>query len=48
MTTAVTGFFGQNVPYPGFSQRSGFYASVLILGGSVAVLGWMFRKRGWL
>jgi len=24
---AITGFYGQNVPYPGFSQQSGFYAS---------------------
>ena len=48
VTTAVTGFFGQNVPYPGFSQHSGYIASVVILGGSVAVLWWMFRKRGWL
>ena len=27
--TAVTGFFGQNVPYPGFGERAGFIASVV-------------------
>ena len=48
VTTAVTGFFGQNVPYPGFSQRSGYIASVVILGGSVTALWWMFRRRDWL
>ena len=29
--TAVTGFFGQNVPYPGFGTTAGFIASVLII-----------------
>ena len=29
--TAVTGFFGQNVPYPGFGETSGFVASMLII-----------------
>ena len=48
VTTAVTGFFGQNVPYPGFSTHSGYVASVLILVGSVTGLGLYFRRRGWL
>ncbi|MDT5146308.1 MAG: magnesium transporter [Mycobacterium sp.] len=25
--TAITGFFGQNVPYPGFQSAAGFAAS---------------------
>jgi hypothetical protein len=29
--TAVTGYFGQNVPYRGFGETSGFLASVLIM-----------------
>ena len=29
--TAVTGFFGQNVPYPGFGRSSGFLASSAIM-----------------
>ena len=29
--TAVTGFYGQNVPYPGFGHHSGFVSSVLII-----------------
>ena len=28
--TAVTGFYGQNVPYPGFGQWDGFVVSTLI------------------
>jgi magnesium transporter len=46
--TAVTGFYGQNVPYPGFGQTWGVIASVLLIlaigGGLYAV----FRRRGWL
>ena len=29
--TAVTGFFGQNVPYPGFGQHWGFWLSVVVM-----------------
>src|ERR1017187_4397188 len=29
--TAITGFYGQNVPYPGFAQKSGLYASTLVI-----------------
>jgi magnesium transporter len=44
----VTGFYGMNVPYPGFSQPWGFVASgVLIIGASVG-LYWLFRRVGWL
>ncbi len=46
--TAITGFYGQNLPYPGFARQSGFVTSslliVLISGG----LYWMFRRRDWL
>ena len=48
VTTAVTGFFGQNVPYPGFGKQSGYYASVLLLFGLSAALYAGFKKRGWL
>jgi magnesium transporter len=46
--TAVTGFYGQNVPYPGFSQHWGFVVSttvILVLAGGLYV---MLRRRGWL
>jgi len=46
--TAITGFYGQNVPYPGFGAIDGFWISTAaIIVGSVA-LYWAFRKRDWL
>jgi len=46
--TAVTGFYGQNVPYPGFDSSDGFWTStvvILILSGFLYV---EFRRRDWL
>jgi magnesium transporter len=46
--TAITGFYGQNVPYPGFAQASGFWTStvaILVIGGGLYVL---FKRRDWL
>jgi magnesium transporter len=48
VTTAVTGFYGQNVPYPGFGKTSGFYASVAVLLVLTGGLYAGFKKRGWL
>ena len=47
-TTAVTGFYGQNVPYPGFSHMSGFIASSLLLLGSIVGLYVLFKRKGFL
>ncbi len=47
-TTAVTGYFGQNVPFPGSQERSGFVASTLLLVGSVVGLYAFFKRKGWL
>jgi magnesium transporter len=46
--TAITGFYGQNVPYPGFATRWGFWFSaalIIVLSGGL-YLG--FRRRDWL
>jgi magnesium transporter len=48
VTTAVTGFYGQNVPYPGFGKTWGFYASVVVLFSLMGALYVGFKKRGWL
>ena len=47
-TTAVTGYFGQNVPFPGSQQTSGFVGSTVLLIGSVLGLFLFFRRKGWL
>ena len=46
--TAVTGFFGQNVPYPGFGQESGFLASLAIMIIIAAALYVIFKRKDWL
>ena len=46
--TAVTGFFGQNVPYPGFGRTSGFIASAAIMASVAIVLYIIFKTKKWL
>jgi magnesium transporter len=46
--TAVTGFYGQNVEYPGINTVAGFIASSVVIVVVVALLYAMFRKRDWL
>lgn len=46
--TAVTGFYGQNVPYPGFGTHWGLLTSSGIMIGLVAFLYVMFKRRDWL
>lgn len=48
VTTAITGFYGQNVPYPGFQAQSGFITSLALLVGATGGLYLYFKKRGWL
>jgi magnesium transporter len=46
--TAVTGFYGQNVPYPGYGKYWGFLLSVAILVSTALALYAVFKKRDWL
>jgi magnesium transporter len=46
--TAVTGFYGQNVPYPGFGHVWGFWTSILIMAGLSIGLYVIFRRKEWL
>ncbi|WP_375481033.1 magnesium transporter CorA family protein [uncultured Jatrophihabitans sp.] len=46
--TAVTGFFGQNVPYPGFGKEWGFVYSLAIMVVIALVLYAVFRRKDWL
>jgi magnesium transporter len=46
--TAVTGYFGQNVPYPGFGQSWGFWLSLVSILLIAAALYVTFRRKDWL
>lgn len=46
--TAVTGFYGQNVEYPGINTAAGFVASSVVIVLLVVVLYLMFKRRDWL
>jgi magnesium transporter len=46
--TAVTGYYGMNVPYPGFGQHSGVVTSTVLLVGLSTGLYVLFRRLDWL
>lgn len=46
--TAITGYFGQNIPYPGYAQWSGFVGSTVCIVLVVLALYLNFRSRDWL
>jgi Mg2+ and Co2+ transporter CorA len=46
--TAVTGFFGMNVAYPGFGSRIAFVVSIAIMLVAAAVLFGIFKTKKWL
>lgn len=46
--TAITGFYGQNLPYPGFARHSGFITSTLLIVVLSIVLYITFKRKDWL
>ncbi len=46
--TLITGFFGMNVPYPGFGQGAGFLIGLGIMITAVVTLFVLFRRSDWL
>jgi magnesium transporter len=46
--TAITGWFGQNSPYPGFAHVSGLCLSATAIVGMSGTLWVVFRRQGWL
>jgi magnesium transporter len=46
--TAVTGFYGQNVPYPGYGHASGFWISTIAMLALSGLLYLVFRRRDWI
>ena len=46
--TAVTGFYGQNLPYPGFAQHWGFWVSTVVILLASGGLYVTFKVKEWL
>ncbi|MFC7646038.1 CorA family divalent cation transporter [Streptosporangium lutulentum] len=46
--TLITGFYGQNVPYPGEGHTLGFWTSTTLIVAGTILLYRAFKKRNWL
>jgi magnesium transporter len=46
--TLITGFFGMNVPYPGFGQHGGFLFGLAVMVVAVITLFVLFKRNDWL
>ncbi|MCU1352051.1 MAG: corA [Acidimicrobiales bacterium] len=46
--TLVTGYYGMNVPYPGFGQHWGFVASSAFIVVLSSALYLLFRRKDWI
>jgi magnesium transporter len=46
--TFITGFYGMNVPYPGFGKAVGFAVSCLVMVASAILLYVMFKRKDWI
>jgi len=46
--TAITGWYGQNLPYPGYGSPVGLVSSAALITGISVGLYWTFRRNGWL
>jgi len=46
--TFITGYFGMNVPYPGFSETAGYVASIATIIVAAAALYVIFKRKDWI
>ena len=46
--TALTGYFGQNLPYPGFAKPWGYVQSMVLITVAAGGLWIYLRRRRWL
>jgi magnesium transporter len=46
--TFITGFYGMNVPYPGFSAHTGWITALSVMLASGLILYAVFRRRDWI
>ena len=46
--SCITGYFGQNLPYPGFAKPWGYVQSMVLIIFSAGGLWVYLRRRHWL
>ena len=46
--TAITGFYGQNLPYPGFATHAGVITSTTLILALSSLLYLTFKRKDWL
>jgi magnesium transporter len=46
--TLITGYYGMNVPYPGFDKMQGFTISVIAMAVAAIALYITFKRKDWL
>jgi magnesium transporter len=46
--TAITGYFGQNLKFPGYGTGAGFAVSLALIVVLCAGLYVLFKRKGWL
>jgi magnesium transporter len=46
--TAITGWYGQNVPYPGFGKTAGLISTTILIVVFAVGLYVLFRRKDWL
>jgi magnesium transporter len=46
--TAITGFYGQNLPYPGYATHGGVLFSTALIAGVSGLLYLVFKRKDWL
>jgi magnesium transporter len=46
--TFITGYYGMNVPYPGFDKTAGFTVSIAVMVCAAIVLYVIFKRKDWL
>jgi magnesium transporter len=46
--TLITGYYGMNVPYPGFDKTIGYAISVVAMVVAALVLYIVFKRKDWL
>jgi magnesium transporter len=46
--TAITGFYGQNLPYPGYATHWGVLFSTALIVALSTLLYFAFKRKDWL